>query len=174
MTARPAFDAEYHAARLLLLLEALTRRRARFDGLTKLAKLDFLLRYPMLLGQLLERDGLSWTEDARPTEVEQGAVESRMIRYKYGPWDDAYYSIIGGLVSRGLAEVRPVRGRVTVTLSEEGRAAASRLRQEPEWSRVAARCRLLGEHYDLPGNQLKERIYSEFPDVVDRPHRSLI
>ena len=36
-----------------------------------------------------------------------------MIRYKYGPWDDRYYAVIGALVSRGLLRYvrRPTRQR---------------------------------------------------------------
>jgi hypothetical protein len=44
-------DLAYHQARILLLVDAVTAahgHQGKADGLTKLAKLDFLLRYPAL------------------------------------------------------------------------------------------------------------------------------
>jgi hypothetical protein len=36
------------------------------------------------LERLLQADGLAWLEGAEPTAAERNAVESKMIRYKYG------------------------------------------------------------------------------------------
>lgn len=171
---RPALDVEYHTIRVLILLEAMTRRRASLEGLTKLAKLDFLLRYPSFLERLLERDGLEWPPGAGPTDIERDAVESRMVRYRYGPWDDLYYPIVGGLVSRDLVEVDRRGNRVSMRLTERGRQAARLAREGAPWAAIGARCDLLAQHFDLTGNQLKSRIYDELPEVVDRPYRSQI
>lgn len=174
MTRRPAFEPDYHAARILLLLNAMTRPGGRLDGLTKLAKLDFLLRYPAMLDRLLKRDGVTWPADTGPTDLERRAVESRMIRYKYGPWDDAYYPIIGSLVARDLVRIAKGRGRVALVLTPTGRTVAEQIGRDPGWRRVADRCRLLREHFNVSGNQLKTRIYRELPEVVDLPLRSEI
>jgi DNA-binding PadR family transcriptional regulator len=98
-----------------------------------------------------------------------------MIRYKYGPWDDDYYPLIGSLISRGLIEVdHDARGTLRFALTDTGRVVAERLRGQPEWSTVAVRSELLRQEFDTTGNRLRERIYRELPDVVDRPHRSEI
>lgn len=76
---------DYHLARLLLLLDAFTRKGGRLDGLTKIAKLDFLLRYPVFLERILVKRGLAWPSGLAPDANERLAVESRMVRYKYGP-----------------------------------------------------------------------------------------
>jgi hypothetical protein len=166
---------DYHSARLLLLLDKFTNPRKRLVGLTKLAKLDFLLRYPIMFEQLLHRDGLQWPPGSEPTAVELSNVESRMIRYKYGPWDDAYYPVIGSLLSRNLITTRRgSRGAMTFNLTVEGRRLADQLKADPRWRLQAARSSLLSEYYDLTGNQLKDRIYAELPDSVDRPHRTQI
>jgi hypothetical protein len=75
------------------------------EGLTKLAKLDFLMRYPTFTDQLLRGLGADWELGTEPTDSEELAVESRMVRYKYGPWDDRYYPVLGTLVGLGLAAV---------------------------------------------------------------------
>ncbi|MEU8312007.1 hypothetical protein [Micromonospora sp. NPDC048887] len=171
-------EAEYHQARVLILIHALSGQRGSLDGLTKLAKLDFLLRYPVFLEQLADMgvERLALDETTRPTPDERRAVESRMVRYKYGPWDDRYYGIIGALVGRGLVEYVPGRqGNVTLRPTEGGRAVAEVLSLDPAWRRTAARCAVLRKAFARSnGNQLKNLIYDRLPDVVDRPHRTEI
>jgi len=165
----PPQDIQYHVARIVLLLDRFATGRSALDGMTKLAKLDFLLRYPAFLERLLLRDGLDWPSGTQPTAAERLAVESRMIRYKYGPWDDRYYPIVGQLVGTGLADLVPGRGRVSLRPTAAGRAVASRLRQSSEWQLVAQRCALLKRHYNVSGDALKSRIYRELPEAVDLP-----
>jgi len=107
-------DLAYHQTRILLLVNAVAaepEHQRKVDGLTKLAKLDFLVRYPALAAHVLdtleesdERLHLTPADRAEPTDV-----EAPMTRYKYGPWDDRYYPVIGALVARGL--LRYTRGR---------------------------------------------------------------
>ena len=65
-------------ARLLLLSEAFSRSSKVLEGRTKLAKLDFLLRYPSYCARALQirRPGLV---DAM--EGPEPDLESRMVRY---------------------------------------------------------------------------------------------
>lgn len=171
-TSRADFD--YHVARMLILLDVFTKRGKPFKGLTKLAKLDFLLRYPVFLDRLMKADELEWPTGAEPSQIERDAVESRMIRYKYGPWDNLYYPIIGSLLGRGL--VRQIEGSDVLALevTKEGREAAGRLMGTSAWTTTAIRCQLLKEHYNQSGNALKDRIYRELPDAVERPYKGVI
>ena len=120
-------DLAYHQARVLLLVAAVSQRQEharKLDGMTKLAKLDFLLRYPALAPQVLDaldpadpRLHLSGGDVADPT-----SVEAPMTRYKYGPWDDRYYAVLGALVGRGLLRYSPGRkGSVAVSPTPAGR-----------------------------------------------------
>lgn len=167
-------DIQYHAARILLLIEAMGPRGAAMNGLTKLVKLDFLLRYPQFLDRLLREERIVWPEGLEPTPTEDLAVEAPMIRYKYGPWDDRYYPILGYLRGTGLADVQRSNGTMTIRLSDTGRAVAHQLSTDPAWTRVWRRAQLLHKYFNVSGNALKERIYNELPDVVDRPHRQTI
>lgn len=164
----------YHEARVLLLIEAFAVDETPLTSLTKLAKLDFLLRYPVFLERLLDRRRIGWPAGLAPSLPERGAVESRMIRYKYGPWDNRYYSILGALVGRGLIRAGLVGGAVEIGLTERGREVAVALAAAPEWDVVARRARLLRRYFDTSGSRLRSMIYDELPDVVDRPHRSVI
>ncbi|MDH6194893.1 hypothetical protein M2272_001522 [Mycobacterium frederiksbergense] len=174
-------DLAYHQARVLLLVAAVAEEPGhsrKLDGLTKLAKLDFLVRYPALAGVVLDdlavsdhRMHISSDEISAPTEA-----EDPMIRYRYGPWDDRYYPVVGALVSRGL--LRYLKGRngsVALTATAAGKKLAKSLIEEPVWRDVAERCQAIAQaSVGLSGNALKERIYDRLADLMDRPHRQVI
>jgi hypothetical protein len=162
----------------LLLVSAFTGNGGVLEGLTKLAKLDFLLRYPQFLAKLADGGAvpsLKLPSELGPTRSERLAVESRMIRYKYGPWDDRYYAVVGALVGRGLVEYVPNKRHLTLRVTSGGKAMAQSIALNPAWQLTARRCEVLRAAFArMTGNRLKELIYDQLPDVVDRPHRSVI
>jgi hypothetical protein len=159
-----------HVARVLLLVDTFSSPSGiGLDGLTKLAKLDFLLRYPVFLESLNARQGVTDPAWEPPREVERQAVESPMMRYKYGPWDDRYYVVVGGLIGRGLAEYIAGRGNVALRVTDEGHRIATTLSQLHAWSDVAARLQCLRRNYDMSGSRLKELIYESFPRLIAQP-----
>jgi len=166
-------EALYHEARVLLLVSHFTTSTKGLTGLTKLAKLDFLLRYPVMLERLLPAGAPSWPEGTSPTASERLAVESRMTRYKYGPWDQRYYSILGALAARGLITYG-TGARAEFMVTPRGAAAAAALAATPEWSVVASRIKLLKKHFNKSGSVLKNLICDGLPDAVNRPWRSEI
>lgn len=167
-------DLSYHAARVLILVDAFSGSRGQLKGMTKLAKLDFLLRYPMFLDRLLLARGLSWPPGTEPSLSERSAVESRMMRYKFGPWDDNYYPILGLLIGKGLIKsARSSDGSTTFRSTPVGRQAAKDL-SSSLWRSSAERAKLLKEHFDTTGNELKDMIYREFAAELDIPWRKEI
>ncbi|MEM0960924.1 MAG: hypothetical protein AAGK21_00115 [Bacteroidota bacterium] len=178
----PAFDTEsvaYHAARLLLLIDRCGRPRSGakppgIKGRTLLAKLDFFLRYPTYLVRAARMaeprtraaaatlDALS---DPAPT------VEAPMVRYKYGPWDHAYYVVLAYLIGKGLVEV-DIEGRTEVfRVTEEGRAVASELADDGAYAGIAHRADAVRSVFGtFTGSRLKAYIYERFPEVVARDY----
>ena len=77
---------EFHAARLLLLFR-ICGTANRIDGLTKMAKLDFFVRYPDFFARACRTEGFQCDNLYR-------VIESSMIRFHYGPWDQRYYHIL--------------------------------------------------------------------------------
>lgn len=149
--------------RLLLLVDAFSNPDRSLEGRTKLAKLDFLLRYPHYFNRAwrIRRPGAAPVIDSSATDV-----ETRMVRYRYGPWDPAYFSLLGSLVGRGLVEVVPEQRGLGFRTTVRGNDLAGRLAIDPAWSPVAERCRVLRTHFDLTGNSLKNFMYANFPEVV--------
>ncbi|MDV9168855.1 hypothetical protein R6V09_01695 [Streptomyces sp. W16] len=174
-------DLAYHQARVLLLVNAVSKEPGharKLDGLTKLAKLDFLLRYPALapivLEQLSESDprlNLSPEEIEAPTEV-----EAPMVRYKYGPWDDRYYAIIGALVGRGLLRYTKGRkGSVALATTKEGRRLAEDMGKVRDWKALAERSEAIASASSgMTGNAIKDLVYEKLETLMDRPHRQVI
>lgn len=174
-------DLAYHQGRVLLLVRAVAEEpghAGKLDGLTKLAKLDFLVRYPALapvvLDDVNEEDPGLHLADADLSEPT--VVSDPMIRYKYGPWDDKYYPIIGALISRGLLRyARGRQGSVALVPTSAGRGVADGLAADPSWRRVDDQCRVVAHgSQGLNGNALKVLIYERLADLMDRPHREVI
>ena len=133
---------DMHMGRLLILLNAFAGRTGKgtIKGLTKLAKLDFLLRYPVYLERALSIKKAP-TSKARVAEHERKSVESKMIRYKYGPWDFRYRRFINLLVSKELAHVSVT----TVSTAEDAASSATR------WSQGSTpRYRVIRAHAPRP------------------------
>ncbi|GAA1525740.1 hypothetical protein GCM10009730_37870 [Streptomyces albidochromogenes] len=174
-------DLAYHQARVLLLVSAVSKtpgHSGKLDGLTKLAKLDFLLRYPALAPQVLDsldpndaRLSLGSQEASAPTDV-----EAPMTRYKYGPWDDKYYAVIGALVGRGLLRYsKGRRGSVALMPTAQGKKLAGELSRSSIWAVLAERSLAVAEaSANLTGSTLKDLIYERLAALMDRPHREVI
>ncbi|GEA84817.1 MULTISPECIES: hypothetical protein [Cellulomonas] len=165
-------DLLHQQLRVLLLVTAVAKEpgnAGKLDGLTKLAKLDFIARYPNLAGNVARELGID-----SPDVGGSPPTATPMIRYRYGPWDDQYYPVIGALVGRGLVRYAAGRkGSVGLAPTAAGIEIAARMRKEPSWAQVAS-------HYDqvarafggLTGNKLKQAIYSALPELHDMPYRT--
>lgn len=170
--ARQRFRSSREAeARLLLLIDSFSRKRdgtaRHIEGRVKLAKLDFLLRYPGHLKRVLENRGAP-ERDTERLDVDEAPLDSRMMRYRYGPWDPAYFAVLGSLIGRGLVEVTPLAsasgfGYRTTTA---GAALASDLSDDASFSTLLGRLKLLRRHLDMSGTTLKNYLY-ELPEVAD-------
>lgn len=158
-------------ARLLLLIDAFSRSTQgprTLEGRVKLAKLDFLLRYPRHLATVLAQRGNS-TPAARAGLVDQDSpLESRMMRYRYGPWDPSHFAVLGALVGRGLIEVVPAATSQALgyRTTAAGAALVEDLLADGSFEELQERIVLLRRHLDLAGENLKKVLY-DLPEVAD-------
>ena len=135
-------------ARLLLLIAAFTTAKKSLEGRTKLAKLDFLLRYPYFLKRALVIQAPG--EGAMDFEVDE-TIETRMLRYRYGPWDPAYFAVLGSLIGRGLVVPVATGAGIGYRATPSGRILAQKLASTESWNEVARSARLLKSHFDKSG-----------------------
>lgn len=161
-------DDNLHMARLLLLMAAHAGDKSRpVEGLTKLAKLDFLLRYPNCLERALTAAGKN-AGKAGVLEFERTTIESKMVRFRYGPWDHRYRRWVALMSARGLVAV-DVKGK-TVQLwpTPEGQALATALESQESLEGLATRARFVAKSFgNRSGTELKKFIYNTFPELTD-------
>ncbi len=155
---------EFHAARLLLLLH-ICGRNGELEGLTKLAKLDFFVRYPSFFARACRHL-------KKPVPQVPETIEAAMVRHHYGPWDHRYYHVLSFLEGANLVQVRKTGGSAYhFTLTKTGAATAQRIGAQPAFAEMIQLMRqvrsVLGPRN---GENLKQLIYFLFDaEVADRP-----
>lgn len=156
---------DLHLSRLVILLDIFSEGKGKgIDGLTKLAKLDFLLRYPVYLeSALLEKKGPA--QKVFIKEHERKSVESAMVRYRYGPWDYRYRRFINLLVAKGLAKVDLQGKSIEISLTDKGIQKAKSLEDQDIFEDIARRAKLLKRFFDQKGTTLMRFIYKTFPEI---------
>jgi hypothetical protein len=153
---------EFHGARLLLLLGICGGSSGTITGLTKMAKLDFFVRYPDFFDAVVP-------EADRVGTDRKAAVEAAMVRHHYGPWDKRYYHVIAFLEARGLIAVRKTGKSVRISLTKLGKAAVQRLSGEATFAGLRRQIDAVARQFgNKTGNQLKDLIYTTFTDEVTR------
>jgi hypothetical protein len=160
---------EFHAARVLLLLRFCGVSKKRIDGLTKLAKLDFFVRYPNFFE--VARDAEAGVEAAEAKgSSDSRAVESAMVRHHYGPWDKRYYHVLAALEGRGLIKIAKKDRAYEVSLTPLGAERATLLASRDSFSQVAERMKEVKKIFGgKSGAYLKDLIYRLFDaEVGDR------
>jgi hypothetical protein len=152
---------EFHAARVLLLLK-LCGVSGRIEGLTKLAKLDFFVRYPQFFEAVSRKLG----EEAEP---KTSCIESSMVRHHYGPWDKRYYHVLGYLRAKGLISVSREGKAYQFKLTDAGKSIAEDLAKRPAFSSLAAQ---MGQVKAVLGNKAGSTLKNLSGSQVDRLHLS--
>jgi len=168
-----AEDLEHQQLRILALINAVGMVRgnaSRLDGLTKLAKLDFIARYPELETQIAQ--ALLGSESVEPSIPEFSTLTAApMIRYRYGPWDDRYYPVLGALVGRGLVRyAKGKRGAIGFSVTPLGKRIVELLEANDAWAPVVVRYRHIADRFGTQnGNRLKDAIYRALPELASTP-----
>lgn len=164
--ARTEIDDNLHMSRLLLLLDAIRGKTNKpLDGITKLAKLDFLLRYPTSLERALSAIGVG-AQTTLVRDFERKTVEARMVRFRYGPWDPLYRRWLALLVAKRLVHLSTYGRTVQIYCTNSGRDIADALAEKAELSDVAQRARLVVEHFSgKSGKALAELFEDVFPEL---------
>lgn len=161
----------YHAARLLILISrcGTPRRTPGIKGRTLLAKLDFFLRYPAYLQRAAatEKRNIGLGDIGVESSDELQSVESRMVRYRYGPWDHLYYPVLAYLLGKGLVEVSTKQRTELFTLTPKGNQIATALISDSNYNDLVKRADVIYTLFNrLSGSGLKDYIYKHFPEVV--------
>ena len=159
-----------HEARLLVLL-GIAAKKEPVDGIMKLAKMDFLLRYPKVLERALitisSKKPTARKVAARIPEEVKDTVEGRMIRFRYGPWDKRYRRWLAIMVAKGLLNVSKQGRTVQVKLTPRGLEISSQLTNRAEFKELAERADAVrfavGE---MSATRLMNLVYQITPEIL--------
>ena len=172
----------YHVARLLILIgvcglpQSDRKKFPAIQGRTLLAKLDFFMRYPKYLKKAGNILGYELTDVQlglkNPEDI--NTVESRMVRYLYGPWDDIYYVSLAYMIGKGIIEpIKPSKVDA-FRLTAFGKNLLGKMKEDPVFEDLLQRGQTIYLVNKYSGTRLKEFIYSYFPDVVSQNIGELI
>lgn len=154
---------EFHAARVLLLL-AICGTNNAISGLTKMAKLDFFVRYPDFF-----RAAVAGDKENSALREHQAVVEAAMVRHRYGPWDKRYYHILSFLEASGLITIRKQGRSIRLALTKLGKNHVEQLGKKSAFVKLRAHMEEVGEAFSaMTGNELKTLIYKTFDEEIRR------
>ena len=142
-----------HVGRVLVLVDAFTGSSSGIRGLSKLARLDFLLLFPVYLEAALAERARELPFALRATYDEQRSSESAYARWQYGPWDHRYYPLLGRLVGQGLIAAERVVGELSLRSTPAGHDVVDGL-TGAEWELVRGRARALKQGANLRSERL--------------------
>jgi len=152
---------EFHSARLLLLLK-ICGERGQLKGLTKMAKLDFFVRYPQFFEMAARFLGTEIAQDSQTI-----IVESKMVRYHYGPWDQRYYHVLAYLKAKNLIKVTKEGTAINLSLTDLGSESAIKLEKNTSFASIVSQMiqvnNILG---NKKGTELKNLVYEIFDEEV--------
>ncbi|MBU4278195.1 MAG: hypothetical protein KKC30_15750 [Proteobacteria bacterium] len=166
---------EFHAARLLLLLKY-CGVSGRIDGLTKMAKLDFFVRYPDFFDAAVAATPQEDKPESFVAEGTNQSIESAMVRHHYGPWDKRYYHTLAYLEAKGLISVTKDNRTFKLILTDLGQESVGLLSKRQSFLPIIERMRKVKKAYgNRTGSSLKKMIYDLFEsEVRNRPMGEVI
>ena len=168
-------EINYHSARLMLLIAycGSPKNSPKIKGRTLLAKLDFFIRYPAFLEKAaFIQTGKSLDELTGQviTEEEKNNIETRMIRYKYGPWDNLYYQVLIYLLSKNLITIEIEKEVELFGLTDAGQQIVAVLTNNLSFEQIILRAKVLKKIFQgQTGSSVKTFIYDNFPEIVSLP-----
>lgn len=166
---------EFNEARLLLLLKAAAGKdeiAKPLEGIMKLAKMDFLLRYPNILVRALNVIGESkksaLAAAAAIPEEDRDTIEARMIRFRFGPWDTRYRRWLSILVAKKLAMVYREGRTVKIQLTKAGADLADKLAEAEAFKPLAERARVVNSAVGgMPSSKITQFVYKIAPEIIN-------
>jgi hypothetical protein len=127
-----------------------------------MAKLDFFVRYPQFFLEVCGYLGVKGSSRAQ-------SIESSMVRYRYGPWDQRYYHLLAYLEGKELISVRKQGNAYEFELTGAGKKAAEQLRKSGPFAQVVAQMREVKEVLGgKTGSALKKLVYEVFEEEIRR------
>lgn len=161
---------ELNIIRILILIDKMAGRNQTqtIDGINKLVKLDFLLRYPVALERALIK--LKMEKDIPKIDIqeyERESIEANLMHFNYGPWDSRYRRFLTILETKGLIAYIISGKTVKVSITHIGHYAAENISSLSEFQDYAKRSGIIKKHLgSFSPKNLINFFYEVFPEMV--------
>jgi hypothetical protein len=107
-------------------------------------------------------------EDVAVEDRERTCIETKMIRFRYGPWDARYRRWLGLLSSRGLVRLAVEGNTVVIGLTDAGRTVATSMKDNPLFVELARRSDITVKAVGaMSATRLKNFVYEAVPEITD-------
>lgn len=160
-------NSDLHLIRLLILIHSfnLASKDRRIEGITKLAKMDFLLRYPTVLETALLQLGIN-PDIVRTKYYEENNVESKMVRYKYGPWDFDYRRYLYILISKNLVIMYKFKNTNVIEITDSGINVVTPALDQDIFLDLVQRSKIVVKYFgNMTAMKLKNMMYDLLPNL---------
>ncbi|OMP66426.1 hypothetical protein [Domibacillus epiphyticus] len=161
---------EINIIRILILIDKMAGRNQKqtIDGINKLVKLDFLLRYPVALERALMK--LKKDKDIPKIDIqvyERESVETNLMHFNYGPWDSRYRRFLTILEAKGLIAYIISGKTVNVSITQTGHKTVEDISSFSEFQDYVIRSGLIKRHFGpYSSKKLMNFFYEVFPEMV--------
>ncbi|GIN98085.1 hypothetical protein J6TS1_39550 [Siminovitchia terrae] len=161
---------ELNIIRILILINIMAGRNQKqtINGINKLVKLDFLLRYPVALERALME--LKKDKDIPKIDIqayERDSVETNLMHFNYGPWDGRYRRFLTILEAKGLITYTINGKTVNVSITQTGHKKVKDISSFSEFQNYVIRSVLIKRHFgSYSSKKLINFFYEVFPEMV--------
>jgi hypothetical protein len=167
-------DDTNNIVRMLILLDTFAGRKknGKVQGITKLAILDFLLKYPAALDKVLEKQEREGNKAINKKRVilqsyEINSIDARMMKFNFAPWDLKYRRIVSILKAKDLIQIDIEGKKIVLGISNKGIDISRKLSDFNNYEYMAVRSRIIKTVFgNWSQRKLIDMMYLTFPEIL--------
>ncbi|MBZ9688443.1 hypothetical protein G9F72_019115 [Clostridium estertheticum] len=167
-------DDTNNIVRMLMLMYTFAGRNqtGKIEGITKLAILDFLLRYPVALDKALENiesqgNKTIYKKKFKLQSYEVNSIDAKMMKFNFAPWDFKYRRIVHILSAKDLIRINTDGKKTVLVITSKGIDTSNKIKILKDYEYLIVRCSIVKTVFgSWSQKKLIEMIYSTFPEIL--------
>lgn len=160
--------------RMLILIYTFAGKNGtgKIEGISKLAILDFLLRYPVALDKVLENQELKGNKTINHKRFqlqsyEVNSIDAKMMKFNFAPWDFKYRRIVSILKAKDLIQVNLDGKKTVLRIKSNGIDTAKKIQDLKDYEYLVVRCKIIKSVFgSWSQKKLIDMIYIVFPEIL--------
>ncbi|WP_412270843.1 hypothetical protein [Dysgonomonas mossii] len=138
---------------------------AKIKGVNKIAKLDFLLKYPTYLNEILSASNTNVR--VLIESFENNSIETLMSSYLYTPWDMKYRKFFNLLIAKDLISVGFENDDYFIQITSKGIILVQELYKNELFIEFQKRASVIRTHFgNYTDNYLSKILYDRIPELT--------